>query len=126
MSRYGSVLVLILAALLAGCGKGEPQYKGKPAAYWIQALKGADAQNRREAITAVGALHIKTAVPDLIAVLNDGDDQIRAKAAEALWSLGIVAAAESCRTRAQSGCHFARRQAAITGQALHVDGGLVI
>ena len=35
-----------------------------------------------------------------------------------MCSLGIVAAAESCRTRAQSGCHFARRQAAITGQAL--------
>jgi HEAT repeat protein len=88
MSKYGGVLVLTIPIILAGCGKDEPKYKGKPAAYWIQALKGTDSQNRRDAITAAGALHIKTAVADLIAALNDGDDQIRAKAAEALWSLG--------------------------------------
>src|SRR5437588_7414046 len=91
LSKHRGVLLLALAAMLAGCGKGEPQYKGKPAAYWVQALKGADPQARREAITAAGALHIKTAVPDLIAALKDGDDDVRAKAAEALWSLGADA-----------------------------------
>jgi HEAT repeat protein len=88
MSKYRGVLLLAFAALLAGCGKSEPLYKGKPAAYWSQALKGADPTTRREAMTAAGALHIKTAVPDLLAALNDGDDDVRAKAAEALWSLG--------------------------------------
>lgn len=88
LSKCRGVILIALTALMAGCGKSEPLYKGKPAAYWSQTLKGADAQNRREAITAAGSLHIKTAVPDLIAALNDGDDQIRAKAAEALWSLG--------------------------------------
>ena len=86
--KYGGVLALSLAALMVGCGKGAPQYKGKPAAYWLQALKGMDPQNRRDAIAAVGALHIKAAVPDLIAALSDRDDGIRAKAAEALWGLG--------------------------------------
>jgi len=44
---------------------------------------------------------------------------------EDLRSLGIVAVAERRYTCAQSGCHLARRQAAVTGQALQpVDAGL--
>src|SRR4051812_29233617 len=80
-------VLAFLPLLLAGCGS-PPLYKGKPAAYWREALKGGDAQLRREAITAMGALKVKDAVPELITALKDKEAPVRAKAAEALWSVG--------------------------------------
>src|SRR5258708_29688316 len=76
-----------LVLMVAGC-RGAPLHKGKPASYWREALKGDDAELRREAITAMGALQIKDAVPDLIAALKDKDAKVRASAAESLRSVG--------------------------------------
>src|SRR3954452_19899044 len=87
-------VLAFLPLLLAGCGS-PPLYKGKPAAYWREALKGDDAKLRREAITAMGALKVKDAVPDLVAALQDRDAEVRAKAAESLWSVGGADTAEA-------------------------------
>src|SRR5262245_53462906 len=81
-------LALSLAILLAGCGQKEALYQGKPASYWTKGLRDPDVKVRREAVTAMGALKVKDAVPDLIAALKDSDEGVRAKAAEALWALG--------------------------------------
>jgi vesicle coat complex subunit len=78
-----SVVVLALA-----CGKKEPLHEGKPASYWKEALQDQDPKVRKHAITALGGLKVKEAVPQLTAALTDRDDEVRAKAAEALWSLG--------------------------------------
>src|SRR5882724_6653151 len=80
-------ILVALAVLVAGCS-GAPLHKGKPASYWREALTGDDAELRREAITAMGALKLKDAVPELIAALKDKDAKVRAKAAESLWSVG--------------------------------------
>src|SRR5258707_13524566 len=86
--RMRKLIILGLAVLLVGCGPKEPLHKGKPASYWTQALQDPDAQTRREAAGALAALKAKAAVPELITALKDKDDEIRAKAAEALWSIG--------------------------------------
>src|SRR6266700_428070 len=67
-------ILVAMAFLVAGCS-GAPLHKGKPASYWREALTGDDAELRREAITAMGAL-------------KDKDAKVRAKAAESLWSFG--------------------------------------
>jgi HEAT repeat protein len=74
--------------VLTGCGKKEPLHNGQPAAYWRQALVSTDAGARLEAANALAALKAKDSVPDLMIALKDKDDQVRAAAAEALWSLG--------------------------------------
>src|SRR5690242_12202361 len=76
--------VLAIAILVLGCGPREPLHNGKPASYWKQALHDPDAQVRREAITALGALHVTDMVPELTADLKDRDANVRARAAEAL------------------------------------------
>ena len=80
--------ILCVAVLLVGCGKKEPLYKGKPAGEWIQALQDPDPQTRREAAGALATLKAKEGVPQLTAALKDRDAGVRAKAAEALWSMG--------------------------------------
>src|SRR6266436_172939 len=87
-------ILVALAFMVAGCS-GAPLHKGKPASYWREALKGDNAELRREAITAMGALKVKDAVPDLIAALKDKDAKVRAKAAESLWSVGGADTAEA-------------------------------
>ena len=66
----------------------EPTHKGKPARYWREVLKSGDPAAKREAITALGALKVKDVFPDMLAALSDKDSQTRAKAAEAIWSMG--------------------------------------
>ena len=82
---------LILVVPLTGCGKKEPLHQGKSAAQWRLILRDSEPDSRRDAVTAMGALKVKDAVPDLIAALKDPDEQVRARAAEALWSLGPAA-----------------------------------
>src|SRR6266404_2328323 len=82
------ILLLGLALVLAGCAKKDPLFKGKTADQWHQAVQDPDLQVRREAVNALGALKDASAVPDLITALKDKDDQVRAKAAESLWSIG--------------------------------------
>src|SRR5438093_2674240 len=87
--RYAAILSI--AILLVGCGKKEPLYKGKPAGDWLQALQDSDPQTRREAAGALATLKAKDAAPQLAVALKDQDAGVRAKAAEALWSLGADA-----------------------------------
>src|SRR5437773_2730885 len=47
--------------------------------------------------------------------------QIVERCLEQTCRLGVVAAAERRRTRAERGCYFARRQPAVTGEALQAD-----
>src|SRR5262249_23142993 len=93
--RMRKLLVLALLIALAGCGKKPALHKGKTAAEWRQALSDPDlhvrAEARRGAITAMGALKVKDTVPELTTALGDADDQVRSRAAEALWSLGPAA-----------------------------------
>jgi HEAT repeat protein len=82
-------LVLACAAVLfTGCGAKEPLHKGKAESYWREAVHDKDKKNQREAITALGALKDKDAIPTLIEALKNNDAETRAKAAEALWSIG--------------------------------------
>src|SRR2546423_9894216 len=83
--------ILSVAVLLMGCGEKERLYKGKPAGHWVQALQDPDAQTRQEAVGALAALTAKDAVPQLATALKDQDAGVRAKAAEALWSIGADA-----------------------------------
>src|SRR5438094_65663 len=86
-----NAVILIVAVLLTGCGKKEPLYKGKPAGYWAETLRDPDPRTRREAAGALAALKAQEAVPQVVAALKDQDEGVRAKAAEALWSLGPAA-----------------------------------
>src|SRR4051812_35481550 len=98
MGRLGVIAMrtsaLVCAAvLLAGCGAKEPLHKGKADSYWREAVHDKDKTNHREAITALGTLKDKEAVLTLIEALKDKDADIRAKAAESLWSIGPEARA---------------------------------
>ena len=83
--------MLSFVFLLAGCAGKEALHKGKTASQWRQSLHDPDVQVRREAITAMGSRMLCR--PGSDRVLEDKDKQIRAKAAEALWSLGPQAEA---------------------------------
>src|SRR5215471_9302105 len=85
------ILLLACAAMLAGCAKKEPVFKGKTADQWHLGISDQDLQVRRDAVNALGALKDASAVPDLITALKDKDDQVRARAAESLWSIGAKA-----------------------------------
>jgi HEAT repeat protein len=72
------LLAGVVSALLVfgyGCArqeplyKREPLYKGKPAGYWIAALKNQDPQVRQQAVDALE--HLATASPEAIPALID-------------------------------------------------------
>jgi HEAT repeat protein len=80
--------ILVGLVFLAGCGTGERLHKGKSAGSWKASLNDANVEVRREAVTAMGALRVRETVPELITALKDDDEEIRARAAEALWCFG--------------------------------------
>jgi len=80
--------VLLSLLVLVGCGKKEALYNGKSAAQWQQALHDPLPGVRREAAGALGALKAGQSAADLTAALKDLDGEVRAKAAEAIWSIG--------------------------------------
>src|SRR3954452_20630576 len=82
------VVLLGLLVVLAGCAKKVSQHEGKSAAQWAEGLRSSDAQTRRDSARALGALKAKQFVPELTAALRDGDDEVRSRAAEALWGIG--------------------------------------
>ncbi len=82
-----SLLVGILT-VLPGCRKQVPQHGGKTAAQWAEVLRGPDVAGRREAARALGALKGKEHIPDLVKALRDSDEEVRSRAAEALWGIG--------------------------------------
>src|SRR5262249_50137721 len=83
-----TVRILCLVFLIVGCGKKEALHKGKTSAEWQGALPDPDAQTRREAANALGALKAGQYAADLTAALKDPDGEVRVKAAEAIWSIG--------------------------------------
>jgi HEAT repeat protein len=81
-------ILLSLLVVLAGCAKKVSQHGGKTAAQWAEGLRSPDAQVRRDSARALGALKAKQFVPELTAALKDGDDEVRSRAAEAMWGIG--------------------------------------
>jgi HEAT repeat protein len=87
-SRSWSLVALGLAlvlVLLTGCGKAEPEHRGKPLSYWLRAM---DFDTRAfakhaEAVDALVAIG-QPAVPSLRALLDDVDIDKRIGAATAL------------------------------------------
>src|SRR5262249_9551488 len=92
--RPVTMLVPLFALAALGCGK-EALHKGKSAQEGREALLDQRAGVRRAAVTAMAALNVKEAIPDLIALLQDHDPHIRRCAAEALWGLGGSEAASA-------------------------------
>jgi HEAT repeat protein len=82
------LFILVGLAFLAGCGPRERLHKGKSASSWKAALNDPKLEVRREAVTAMGALRVRDTVPELITALKDDDEEVRARAAEALWCFG--------------------------------------
>jgi HEAT repeat protein len=70
---------------------GEGQYDGHPTSYWIDCLQDHDKAMRRKAIGNLGSIgdEAKSAVPALSQILmQDDDEELRAKAALALYKIG--------------------------------------
>src|SRR5436309_2516584 len=70
---------------------GEGQYDGHSTSYWIDSLQDKDKATRRKAIGNLGAIgsDARSAVPSLSQILmQDEDEELRAKAALALYKIG--------------------------------------
>src|SRR4051794_35214031 len=92
LSRSFVLAHIALAFLfpLVGCGGGEPPtHNGQPVAHWREALRSPNVAVRREAVTALGKLDDKEAVPALVVALTDKDAQLRSQSAQALWGIGV-------------------------------------
>src|SRR5438128_390080 len=81
------LIVLALLLCLAGCRK-PALHQGKTVEQWAEGLRAADVQVRRDSVRALGALKAKGYVGPLVAALKDADEEVRSRAAEALWSIG--------------------------------------
>jgi RNA polymerase sigma factor (sigma-70 family) len=68
-------------------------FRGKPASYWIQALKDRDPKYRADAVKALGGIAEvdQSVIPILIASLKDRNPDVRYQAAEAVSGLGAAA-----------------------------------
>jgi HEAT repeat protein len=90
----GFILGLLLLMLVCGCGKKTPVLSGgKPADYWVQALRDPDARVRVKAAVKLGnAGPINPDVlPALQAALDDADARVRCEAILALVKFGPLA-----------------------------------
>ncbi len=89
--RYQFMLMAVLAALLSGCGKGQPVLTGgKPVSYWVQALQDPDANLRKKAAFKLGNVGPidATVGPALLGALKDADAAVRCEVILALLKLG--------------------------------------
>ena len=68
-------------------------FRGKPAAYWIEALEDRDPAYRSEAVKALGGIAEvdRSMIPILVASLKDHSGQVGGTAADSLGNLGVVA-----------------------------------
>lgn len=82
--------LLGLAVLLAGCGKEEAVFQGKPTSSWVKQLKSADAAARQEAAKALGNLGAE-GVFGLAVALRDESPDVRMAAADSLSNIGTEA-----------------------------------
>ncbi len=91
--RRAFFLVLLLIAP-SGCGPAPPTLAGgKPVGYWLEALRGPDAQLRKTAVSKLGNVGpADTAVvPALTTALKDRDAGVRREAILALMKCGANA-----------------------------------
>jgi HEAT repeat protein len=89
--RIGMLMILALAG---GCGKQAPVLSGgKPADYWVEALRHPDAQVRKKAATKLGNAGPITprVLPALVEALSDADARVRCEAILALVKFGPAA-----------------------------------
>jgi HEAT repeat protein len=68
-------------------------FRGKPAAYWIEALEDRDPAYRTDAVKAIGGIAEvdRSVIPILIASLKDRSGRVGGEAADSLGDLGVVA-----------------------------------
>ncbi|HEY7427995.1 MAG TPA: HEAT repeat domain-containing protein, partial [Gemmataceae bacterium] len=88
------LLVLASRACPAGDPKGdEPQYKGKSLSAWLTALDDKDAKVRVQAVEAIQSFgpRAKVAIPRLISMLKDAEENIPHFVGDALRAMGTEA-----------------------------------
>jgi HEAT repeat protein len=77
-----------LVALACGCpGLNEPSYQDQPMSTWLAKLKDKNPAARQEAAKALGVIG-QPAIPTLIELMKDPDNDIRIAAADALAHSG--------------------------------------
>jgi HEAT repeat protein len=85
------IWLLIVALGLCGCGPSQPtQVGGKPVSYWVEALRGPDANLRKKAVAKLGNVGSAdpAAWPAVVGALKDDDAQVRRAAIEAVLKFG--------------------------------------
>jgi RNA polymerase sigma factor (sigma-70 family) len=82
--------VAILEGKLQQRDEGDVLFRGKPAAYWIKALKDRDPAYRQEAVRALAAIAKvdRAVVPVLAGALKDDDNDVIGLVAEGLAGIG--------------------------------------
>ncbi len=86
---------IVLVALLSGCGRAKPTLAGgKPVSYWVEALRGPDAQVRKKAVAKLGNVGRANpaAFPAVRGALTDPDPAVRLEAIRAVVKFGRDAA----------------------------------
>jgi HEAT repeat protein len=84
------LLTAVLGAAVAGCGPAQPSLSGgKPATYWVQALKDPNDKERKKAAFELGNVGPTDAAayPALKEALKDAAPAVRSKAKDALPDL---------------------------------------
>jgi HEAT repeat protein len=87
-------ILLLLAALPAGCGKARPALAGgKPVSHWVEALRDPDARVRKRAVAKLGNVGPgdPSVLPALVGALKDRDPGVRGEAVLAVLKCGPAA-----------------------------------
>src|SRR5579871_3384331 len=88
------VLATLLLGAVGGCGRTPPTLAGgKPVNYWLEAVRGPDARQRKTAVFKLGNVGPGEAavVPALLGALRDRDAGVRREAIVALMKCGADA-----------------------------------
>jgi HEAT repeat protein len=88
------LLTAVLGAAVAGCGPAQPSLSGgKPATYWVQALKDPNDKERKKAAFELGNVGPTDAAayPALKEALKDAAPAVRSEAIKALVKFGAKA-----------------------------------
>lgn len=96
LTRHRTTMCLLLAvstSLCAGCGN-QPVFSGRPLAEWRTQLKDSNAEYRREALLAIGAIASRSnsaakIIPDLATALNDSSKSNRMTAVEQIVATAL-------------------------------------
>ncbi len=93
LQKLQGEIAQLRAKLNAQPNAAEPVlFRGKPASFWIQALKDRDPAYRIDAVKAIGGIAEvdRSMIPILIASLKDRNPSVRYQAAESLGNLGTA------------------------------------